>query len=454
MQAKSRIFREGILLFDDQTTFDEIKECCKALDERFGFKIFQIHAHRDEGYIDAETGKVKYNLHAHLTIDWTNQATGINLQGHRVKKKTESNAKNKELHRAKFLERIGTDEETVANNKKKMTKSARAKLEKKQTPLVFDSNDPSNEWHLKQSEKYDYFKMGLFEEDFALMQDVASEVLKMNRGQVKGKKGIEIQKWKALKAQETHDKNMLKLQQQENLQLEIIEDLIGDKIRIGADLNDLKFQKQQAENQLQNNKKLSDEYGQMAIEYSDAVKSNKKITDVQKREFAVVQQKIEKLDDIDRKVSQMDWLEDKCDKAEVPKEIVNGNGDSIELDSADRVRLLYDQVLNLKNYIFRKATWVDKVNDIIGGTKLLLTKAQRTSDVFVWFNKETKNLNIHKDKSKVRIESQELPIKFGVEQKLDPTAPSEQVEQPYNPRIVQKINPVQHQQTKVPRIRS
>jgi hypothetical protein len=209
MQAKSRIFREGILLFDDQTTFDEIKECCKALDERFGFKIFQIHAHRDEGFIDAETGKVKYNLHAHLTIDWTNQATGINLQGHRVKKKTESNAKNKELHRAKFLERIGTDEETVANNKKKMTKSARAKLEKKQTPIVFDPNDPSNEWHLKQSEKYDYFKMGLFDEDFALMQDVASEALKMNRGQVKGKKGIEIQAWKALKAREKHDKKMI-----------------------------------------------------------------------------------------------------------------------------------------------------------------------------------------------------------------------------------------------------
>jgi hypothetical protein len=109
-------------------------------------------------------------------------------------------------------------------------------------------------------------------------------------------------------------------------------------------------------------------------------------------------------------------------------------------------------VLNLKDYIFRKATWVDRVNDIIGGTKLLLTKAQRTSNVSIWFNPKTKNLNIHKDKSKVKIESQELPIKFGVEQKFDPTAPSEKAEQPYNPRIVQKITPVEQQQQKSQKI--
>jgi hypothetical protein len=46
------------------------------------------------------------------------------------------------------------------------------------------------------------------------------------------------------------------------------------------------------------------------------------------------------------------------------------------------------------------------------------------------------------------IESQELPIRLGIEQKLDPTAPSEKAEQPYNPRIVQKITPVEQQQQK------
>jgi hypothetical protein len=49
----------------------------------------------------------------------------------------------------------------------------------------------------------------------------------------------------------------------------------------------------------------------------------------------------------------------------------------------------------------------------------------------------------------MKIESQELPIRFGVEQKLDPTAPSEKAQQPYNPRIVQKINPEQKQEQSV-----
>jgi hypothetical protein len=453
MQANSQIFREAILVFDKETTFDEIKECCKALDQRFGFKTFQISAHRDEGVIDAETGEVKYNLHAHLGIDWTNQKTGINLQGHRIKKKTESNFENKKKHRAKFLERKGTNEETVANNKKKMSKSARAKLEKKQTPIVFDSNDPSQEWHLKQSKTYDYFKMGLFAEDFALMQDVASETLKMNRGQVKGKKGIAILKWKAEQAQNNHDKKMAKLKLQEKEQKNKIDDLTGDIIRISADLKDLHFQKQEVvafmeinkdaevinEELLNDNDKLVNKHNQLQNSVAQITKEGK--------EMLANNKKLANRNDLVQS-----WI-DECDEAKVPTElVVDGETKKITLDERTRTDFLRGRILNYANYIFRKSTWISRVNDIIGGTKNQLTKAQRTFDVFLWFNPETKNLNIHKEKNKVKLETQELPIKFGEEQKPDPTAPErEKIPQRQTIREQQKIvqTPTQNKQTKI-----
>jgi hypothetical protein len=312
-----------------------------------------------------------------------------------------------------------------------MTKSALKKLEKKQTPITID---PCDEWHLEQSKKYDYFKMGLFAEDFALMQDVASEVLKMNRGQVKGKKGIDIMNWKAKMAKKNHDKKMLKLNHQENLQLEIIEDLHSEKIRISADLEDLKFQKQQVDLFVESNKNAEGINTELLNKNEVLVENHNNL----QRQIKDKELLLGRSDD-------MQWFLKRCDDAGVPTEITDGNNDTWAIGERARVRLYNEEVLSFNEYVFRNATWWHSVDAAIGAVRELLTKAQRTFNVKLWFDKKTRNLNVHKDVNKVKIETQELPIKLGVQQKLDPNAPREDIPQIQTIREQQKIVPKQVQ---------
>ena len=76
MQKKATPIREGVILLPDDN--NEINsrllfELSDKLEEQYKIKTFQWHIHNDEGYKDEETGEIKYNYHAHLTFDWTDE---------------------------------------------------------------------------------------------------------------------------------------------------------------------------------------------------------------------------------------------------------------------------------------------------------------------------------------------------------------------------------------------
>ena len=341
MQTKSRIFREGVIVYDEHTTFHEIKNCCKDLGERFGFKVFQIHCHNDEGSIDSETGEVKYNRHAHIICDWTDQQTGINLEGVRIAKTTDENREKKKERRAKFLKRQGTDEETVAAQKEK-------KKPKEKVALVFEANKPGDQVYFEMAKKYDIFKVGLFEEDFSAMQDVAAQSLKMNRGQYNSQKGVDISEYKAKRAIEKAEKMERELEITEH-RAEIVADSMNVMHKANQSLEE-------------DNKRLRKE--NIFLEAQ---------RECYERELEDIKQ-IQKL------------------TIDIPEEFRDGEDNKVFLRLWERVRLWGGRLVHRANIAIR------------GGLKPI-------GGVYLAFNRETKNINVHQDIQKVRTESQLPDIK-------------------------------------------
>lgn len=56
----------AVVNIKEDTTMQDLEKLANRLNKDFGWQCYQIAIHRDEGYIDKETGEVKYNLHAHL----------------------------------------------------------------------------------------------------------------------------------------------------------------------------------------------------------------------------------------------------------------------------------------------------------------------------------------------------------------------------------------------------
>lgn len=69
MQAKAAPIREGVIVIKQETTMRELQQFARACKERFGIEAFQIHIHKDEGYMNAREWTP--NLHAHVVFDWT-----------------------------------------------------------------------------------------------------------------------------------------------------------------------------------------------------------------------------------------------------------------------------------------------------------------------------------------------------------------------------------------------
>jgi myosin heavy subunit len=69
VQAKMVMFKEGVVVIDENTTMEQLQNLAVAFEEKFGIKTMQIHIHRDEGHQNTEEWKP--NLHAHMTFDWT-----------------------------------------------------------------------------------------------------------------------------------------------------------------------------------------------------------------------------------------------------------------------------------------------------------------------------------------------------------------------------------------------
>ena len=76
MQKKATPIREAVVLLpsdDNDENIHKLFILSSELEKRYGIKTFQWHIHNDEGHIDKSTGEVKYNYHAHLVFDWTDE---------------------------------------------------------------------------------------------------------------------------------------------------------------------------------------------------------------------------------------------------------------------------------------------------------------------------------------------------------------------------------------------
>lgn len=69
LQKKAVPLREGVVVIDNATTMEQLRQLARNLETRFGIKTMQIHVHRDEGHW--REGEWHPNLHAHMLFDWT-----------------------------------------------------------------------------------------------------------------------------------------------------------------------------------------------------------------------------------------------------------------------------------------------------------------------------------------------------------------------------------------------
>lgn len=75
MQKTAQPLREAVVVIDDNTSMEQLRQLATAMERQFGIKTMQIHIHRDEGHGTIQPSQKdevwKPNLHAHLCLDWT-----------------------------------------------------------------------------------------------------------------------------------------------------------------------------------------------------------------------------------------------------------------------------------------------------------------------------------------------------------------------------------------------
>ncbi|MGN1253450.1 MAG: hypothetical protein ACI4T9_02595 [Prevotella sp.] len=75
LQKTAQPLREAVVVIDDNTSMDQLRQLATAMERQFGIKTMQIHIHRDEGHSTVQPSQKgeewKQNLHAHLCLDWT-----------------------------------------------------------------------------------------------------------------------------------------------------------------------------------------------------------------------------------------------------------------------------------------------------------------------------------------------------------------------------------------------
>jgi len=71
----------AIVNLDERHTLNDLKKVADYLEETLGTKVFQIALHKDEGYVDEETGKEHINYHGHIEM------LGLDDQGNSVRRK-------------------------------------------------------------------------------------------------------------------------------------------------------------------------------------------------------------------------------------------------------------------------------------------------------------------------------------------------------------------------------
>jgi hypothetical protein len=78
IQSRATPIREGVFLFTEENTNEQILEVVKNVEKEFGIRAFQLHIHRDEGHKSrkSEDELWKPNLHAHVLFEWIDRNTG------------------------------------------------------------------------------------------------------------------------------------------------------------------------------------------------------------------------------------------------------------------------------------------------------------------------------------------------------------------------------------------
>jgi hypothetical protein len=75
LQKTAQPLREAVVVIDDNTSMEQLRQLAMAMELQFGIKTMQIHIHRDEGHNTTHPSQKgeewKPNLHAHLCLDWT-----------------------------------------------------------------------------------------------------------------------------------------------------------------------------------------------------------------------------------------------------------------------------------------------------------------------------------------------------------------------------------------------
>ena len=80
-QKKTRFLKEAVVVIDENTSLEQMKELSYKLGKiAGGWKPLQLFIHRDEGHNDLDTGERIWNYHAHIVFDTQDKDTGKTLK--------------------------------------------------------------------------------------------------------------------------------------------------------------------------------------------------------------------------------------------------------------------------------------------------------------------------------------------------------------------------------------
>lgn len=68
LHCKATPIREAVVVIQEDTTIDQLRQACRICEERWGIRAMQIYTHKDEGH--AQSKEWKPNLHAHIVFCW------------------------------------------------------------------------------------------------------------------------------------------------------------------------------------------------------------------------------------------------------------------------------------------------------------------------------------------------------------------------------------------------
>ena len=126
LHHKAAPIREAVIVCKMNTNENHVRMLMMALDERLGIRSMYAHVHKDEGHIDPDTGKVKYNPHIHL--GYTNLVDGklTHMNQRRMRQAQDICAAVLGMERAKTYKARKEDGEIDKNPKHKDHRTYRA----------------------------------------------------------------------------------------------------------------------------------------------------------------------------------------------------------------------------------------------------------------------------------------------------------------------------------------